>query len=68
MYNNLNLSNIIVGKDNTPIIIDLGSYKYFGKALISRGICGQIDKDFITSEQRYNKATLIKLQEWLKKK
>ena len=39
-YNNLNLSNIIVGKDNTPIIIDLGSYKYFGKALISRGIYG----------------------------
>ena len=37
-YNNLNLSNIIVGEDNTPIIINLGSYKYFSKALISRGI------------------------------
>jgi len=37
-YNNLNPSNIIVGEDNTPIIIDLGSYKYFSKALISRGI------------------------------
>jgi len=39
MYNNLNLSNIIIGEDNTPIIIDLGSYKRFSKALISRGIC-----------------------------
>jgi tRNA A-37 threonylcarbamoyl transferase component Bud32 len=39
-HNDLNLSNIIVGEDNTPIIIDLGSYKCFGKALISRGICG----------------------------
>jgi serine/threonine protein kinase len=39
-YNNLNLSNIIVGEDNTPIIIDLGSCKRFSKALISRGICG----------------------------
>ena len=40
VYNDLNLSNIIVGEDNTPIIIDLGSYKYFSKALISRGIYG----------------------------
>ena len=39
-YNNLNLSNIIVGEDNTPIIINLGSYKHFGKAFISRGIYG----------------------------
>jgi len=40
IYNNLNLSNIIVSEDNTPIIIDLGSCKHFGKALISRGTCG----------------------------
>jgi len=39
-HNNLNLSNIIVGEDNTPIIINLGSYKRFSKALISRGIYG----------------------------
>jgi len=38
-HNDLNLSNIIVGEDNTPIIIDLGSYKHFGKALISKSIC-----------------------------
>ena len=39
-YNDLNLSNIIVGKDNTPIIINLGFCKYFSKALISRGTYG----------------------------
>ncbi|OCK96766.1 uncharacterized protein K441DRAFT_550314, partial [Cenococcum geophilum 1.58] len=60
-HNNLNLSNIMVGEDNTPIIIDLGFYKRFSKALISRGICGWINKDFITSERHYNKATLTKL-------
>jgi len=38
VYNDFNLSNIIVSEDNTPIIIDLGSYKHFSKALISRGI------------------------------
>ena len=38
IHNDLNLSNIIVSKDNTPIIIDLGFYKYFSKALISKGI------------------------------
>jgi len=38
IYNDLNLSNIIVSEDNTPIIINLGSYKYFSKAFISRGI------------------------------
>jgi len=37
-YNDLNLSNIIISEDNTPIIIDLGSYKRFSKALIFRGI------------------------------
>ena len=68
IYNNLNLSNIIVSEDNTPIIIDLGSCKHFGKALISRGTCGQIDEDFITSKRRYNEAALTKLQEWLEKK
>ena len=68
VYNNLNLSNIMVGKDNTPIIINLGFCKRFSRALISRGIYRQIDEDFITSKQRYNKAALIKLQEWLKKK
>ncbi|XTI92043.1 kinase-like domain-containing protein [Cenococcum geophilum] len=54
-HNDLNLSNIIVGEDNTPIIINLGSYKRF-------------NKDFITSERRYNEAALTKLWEWLEKK
>jgi len=67
-YNDLNPSNIMVGEDDTPIIINLGSCKHFSKALISRGICGWIDKDFITSKRRYNEAALIKLWEWLKKK
>ena len=67
-HNDLNLNNIIVSKDNTPIIIDLGSYKHFNKALISRGTCGWIDEDFTTSKRRYNEAALIKLWEWLKKK
>ena len=60
-HNDLNLSNIIVGEDNTPIIIDLGSCKHFGKALISRGTCGWIDKDFIISKQRHDEAALTKL-------
>jgi len=51
----------MVGEDDTPIIINLGSCKHFSKALISRGTCGWIDKDFITSKQRYNKAALTKL-------
>ena len=37
-YNDFNLSNIIVSDNNTPIIIDLGSYKHFNKAFIFRGI------------------------------
>ncbi|OCK87651.1 uncharacterized protein K441DRAFT_691072 [Cenococcum geophilum 1.58] len=39
-HNDLNLSNIIVGEDDTPIIIDLGSCKHFSKALISGGTYG----------------------------
>ena len=58
----------MVGEDNTPIIINLGSCKRFSRALISKGIYRQIDKDFTTSKQRYNEAALTKLQEWLKKK
>ena len=60
-HNDLNLSNIIVGKDNTPIIIDLGSYKRFGKALIFRGIYRWRDENFTTSERCYNEAALTKL-------
>ena len=47
VYNDFNLSNIIVSEDNTPIIIDLGFYKHFSKAFIFKGICRWIDKDFI---------------------
>jgi len=36
-HNDLNLSNIIISKDDTPIIINLGSCKCFSKAFISKG-------------------------------
>ena len=51
----------MVGKDNTPIIINLGSCKHFGKALISKGTYGWIDKDSIISKWCYNEAALTKL-------
>ena len=67
-HNDLNPSNIMVSEDDTPIIIDLGSCKRFGKALISGGTCGWIDEDFTTSERRHDEAALTKLWEWLEKK
>jgi len=47
IYNNFNLNNIIISKNNTPIIINLGFYKHFSKAFIFKGIYKWINKDFI---------------------
>jgi len=37
-HNDFNLSNIIISEDDTPIIINLGSYKRFGRVFIFKGI------------------------------
>lgn len=65
-HNDLTPDNIMVCKDNTPVIIDYGSCQPFGKNLITAGTPGWIDEDFTTSARQHDEIALGKLEAWLK--
>lgn len=67
-HNDLNPMNIALDKDDQPVILDFGSCRKFGDALLSGGTHGWIDEDYSTSAQHHDEIALQKLDLWLKAK
>lgn len=67
-HNDLNPMNIALDKDDQPVILDFGSCRKFGDALLSGGTPGWIDEDYSTSAQHHDETALQKLELWLKAK
>ncbi|KXT15302.1 hypothetical protein AC579_2804 [Pseudocercospora musae] len=64
-HNDLNPMNILLDKDDQPVIIDFGSCKKFGERLVSAGTPGWIDDEYIISAQENDEAALSKIESWL---
>ncbi|KAK5108233.1 hypothetical protein LTR62_008689 [Meristemomyces frigidus] len=64
-HNDLNPMNIAMDKDDQPIILDFGSCRKFGEALLSGGTPGWIDEDYSTSARHHDESALHKLNRWL---
>ncbi|KAL2019756.1 hypothetical protein VTK56DRAFT_9200 [Thermocarpiscus australiensis] len=64
-HNDLNPSNILIGKNKNAILADFGSCQPFGNELMSRGTAGWIDEDYSTSEKEHDLAALPKIRAWL---
>jgi serine/threonine protein kinase len=64
-HNDLNPSNVVIGKNKEAILIDFGSCQPFGKELLSTGTPGWIDENFTTSEQQHDLLALPKISTWL---
>jgi serine/threonine protein kinase len=64
-HNDLNPSNVLIGKDKEAILTDFGSCQPFGNMLVSLGTEGWIDEDFTTSEKKHDLAALPKIKAWL---
>lgn len=67
-HNDLTPMNIMVDEYDTPIIVDFGSCRPFGKDLITAGTPGWVDEEFVTSDQRHDKIALRKIETWLEEK
>ncbi|KAK5149854.1 hypothetical protein LTS14_010569 [Recurvomyces mirabilis] len=66
-HNDLNPLNIAMDQDDQPIILDFGSCRKFGEALLSGGTPGWIDEDYSTSARHHDESALRKLDRWLSK-
>lgn len=65
-HNDLNPMNILLNKDDQPVIIDFGSCKEFGEQLVSAGTPGWIDDDeYMVSARENDEAALLKIESWL---
>jgi serine/threonine protein kinase len=64
-HNDLNPSNIVIGKNKEAILIDFGSCQPFDEKLVSTGTPGWIDEDFTTSARKHDLAALPRIQTWL---
>lgn len=67
-HNDLNPMNIALDKDDKLLILDFGSCRKFGDALLSGRTPGWIDEDYSTSAQHHDETALQKLDLWLKAK
>ncbi|KXT14350.1 hypothetical protein AC579_3997 [Pseudocercospora musae] len=64
-HNDLNPSNILIDKENNPIINDFGSCRKFGQRLVSAGTPGWMDEDYENSERRNDEAAIRRIEAWL---
>lgn len=64
-HNDLNPMNILLNKDDEPVIIDFGSCKKFGEQLVSAGTPGWIDDEYIMSARENDETALLKIESWL---
>ncbi|KAK8147437.1 hypothetical protein G3M48_001602 [Beauveria asiatica] len=66
-HNDINPYNIMINKNNMPVLIDFGSCQPFGKYLQTFGSPGWVEEDFRTSEKKHDIFALGKLRQWLHK-
>ncbi|KAI9746994.1 MAG: hypothetical protein M4579_007544, partial [Chaenotheca gracillima] len=66
-HNDLTPHNIMVAKDDSPVLIDFGSCGPFGATLITAGTPGWIDEDYVVSGPQFDRLALIKIRAWLEK-
>ncbi|KAI9800500.1 MAG: hypothetical protein M1825_004048 [Sarcosagium campestre] len=64
-HNDLTPHNIMVDKNDSPILIDFGSCGPFGATLITAGTPGWIDEDYAESGARFDRLALTKIRAWL---
>ncbi|KAK5166721.1 uncharacterized protein LTR77_008265 [Saxophila tyrrhenica] len=64
-HNDLNPMNVLLDKDDRPVIIDFGSCKRFGEQLVSAGTPGWIDEEYAVSAQENDEVALRKIEFWL---
>lgn len=64
VHNDINPENIMIGPDETPIVIDFGSCGSFGKRLLSQGTQVWIDVIDCRSSKEHNVYALAKMREW----
>ncbi|CAM1507433.1 Fc.00g070740.m01.CDS01 [Cosmosporella sp. VM-42] len=64
-HNDINPGNIMMGKNNLPVLIDFGSCQPFGKRLQTFGTPGWVEEDFSTSEKRHDTFALGRLRQWI---
>jgi serine/threonine protein kinase len=67
-HNDLNPTNIGIDGDDNPILLDFGSCRRFGKALLSGGTYGWIDEDYSSSAQCHDEVAIKKIEAWLRSK
>jgi len=65
-HNDLNPTNIALGAEDNPAILDFGSCKKFGEELVSAGTPGWIDEDYTTSAQQHDIVAIGKIEAWLR--
>lgn len=65
-HNDLNPNNVMLDDSDVPYLIDLGSCRPFGKALVTAGTVGWVDRDFTMSALENDDVGLRKLKAWLK--
>ena len=63
-HNDLNPSNIAIGDDNRPVILDFGSCRELGEYLLSAGTPGWAD-DVYTSAKENDEIAMKRIANWL---
>lgn len=67
-HNDISPDNIMLSKDNAPIVIDLGSSAPFGAHIESGGTTGWYDEELLfRSSEKHDLFALDRLREWMKK-
>lgn len=64
-HNDICPMNIIISDNNSPFLIDFGSYLPIGSKLMTAGSPGWMEDDFETSEISHDEFSLGKLKSWL---
>ncbi|KAF2676044.1 hypothetical protein K458DRAFT_380584 [Lentithecium fluviatile CBS 122367] len=66
-HNDLNPTNIALGGNENPILLDFGSCRKFGEDLLSGGTFGWVVEDYSTSARRHDESAMDKIEAWLVK-
>jgi serine/threonine protein kinase len=66
-HNDLTPMNIMVDKNDSPVLTDFGSCGPFGARLITAGTPGLIDEDYIISGVPFDRHALMKIRTWFEK-
>lgn len=64
-HNDISTHNVMIGKDDSPVLIDFGSSAPYGQRLSSLGSPGWYKEDFFTSEKDHDDYALKKMRAWI---